>query len=176
MTNAPIIGIAGWKNSGKTTLAVRLVEELTGRGFRVSTIKHAHHALRLDEEGTDSARHRAAGATQVAVVSSRRWALMTEGPEPDFADILGRLDTCDVVIVEGYKSQQIRKIETRRKAAEPGFGLAGKDRNVIAIASDGDDTDTDTDTGLPHFHLDAIEAIADFVVAELRLVKGRGIV
>ena len=46
----PIIGIVGWKNSGKTTLAVRLVEELTGRGLRIATVKHAHHALRLDEE------------------------------------------------------------------------------------------------------------------------------
>jgi len=172
MTNAPIIGIAGWKNSGKTTLAVRLVEELTGRGFRVATIKHAHHALRLDEEGTDSARHRAAGAAQVAVVSSKRWALMTEGPEPDFADILGRLDTCDVVIVEGYKSQPIRKIETRRKDAKPGFDLAGNDPNVIAIASD----EKQNGAGLPHFNLDAIADIADFVVGELRLVKGRGIV
>jgi molybdopterin-guanine dinucleotide biosynthesis protein B len=172
MTNAPIIGIAGWKNSGKTTLAVRLVEELTGRGFRVATIKHAHHALRLDEEGTDSARHRAAGAAQVAVVSSKRWALMTEGPEPDFADILGRLDTCDVVIVEGYKSQPIRKIETRRKDAKPGFDLAGNDPNVIAIASD----EKQNSAGLPHFNLDAIADIADFVVGELRLVKGRGIV
>ena len=97
---------------------------------------------------------------------------MTEGPEPDFADILGRLDTCDVVIVEGYKSQPIRKIETRRKDAKPGFDLAGNDPNVIAIASD----EKQNSAGLPHFNLDAIADIADFVVGELRLVKGRGIV
>ena len=124
MTSAPVIGIAGWKNSGKTTLAVRLVEEFTRRGDRVATVKHAHHALRLDEEGTDSARHRAAGAAQVAVVSSKRWAIMSEGREPDFPDILARLDPCDIIIVEGYKSQPIPKIETRRKDAEPGAHLA----------------------------------------------------
>lgn len=172
MTTAPVIGIAGWKNSGKTTLAVRLVEELTSRGFRVATIKHAHHSLRLDDEGTDSARHRAAGAAQVAVVSSKRWALMSEGPEPDFTDILARLDTCDVVIVEGYKSQPIRKIETRRKDAQPGFDLAGKDPNVIAVATD----DAPAGTSLPHFSLDAITDIADFLIGELGLVKGKGIV
>jgi molybdopterin-guanine dinucleotide biosynthesis protein B len=173
MTTAPVIGIAGWKNSGKTTLAVRLVEELTGRGYRVATIKHAHHDLRLDEEGTDSARHRAAGAAQVAVVSSKRWAIMSEGLEPDFAEILDRLDTSDVVIVEGYKSQPIRKIETRRKDAKPGFQLAGNDPNVIAVATDEPDMES---VHVPQFHLDAVEDIADFVVSQLALVKGKGLV
>ena len=97
MTNAPIIGIAGWKNSGKTTLAVRLVEELTGRGFRVATIKHAHHALRLDEEGTDSARHRADREMddrdqheEVEIVRCQR--LLTEKDRPvDAKDAIGIL-------------------------------------------------------------------------------------
>jgi len=156
-----MIGIVGWKNSGKTTLAVRLVEELTARGLRIATIKHAHHALRLDEKGTDSARHRAAGAKQVAVVSSKRWALMTEGPEPDFADVVAGLEPCDLVVVEGYKSQPIPKIEARRRESAPGGGLAEGDRNVIAIAADyGID-----DTALPIFELDDIGGIADFVVA-----------
>ena len=165
MTSAPVIGIAGWKNSGKTTLAVRLVEEFTRRGYRVATVKHAHHSLRLDEEGTDSARHRAAGAAQVAVVSSKRWAIMSEGREPDFPDILARLDPCDIIIVEGYKSQPIPKIETRRKDAEPGFALAGTDPNVFAVASDGEIVDAE----LPHFDLDDVAAIADFLVARFEL-------
>ena len=63
---------------------------------------------------------------------------MSEGREPDFPDILARLDPCDVIIVEGYKSQPIPKIETRRKDAEPGFALAGTDPNVFAVASDGE--------------------------------------
>ncbi len=169
MTSAPVIGIAGWKNSGKTTLAVRLVEEFTRRGYRVATVKHAHHSLRLDEEGTDSARHRAAGATQVAVVSSKRWAIMSEGREPDFPDILARLDPSDIIIVEGYKSQPIPKIETRRKDAEPGFALAGNDPNVFAVASDGETVDAE----LPHFDLDDVAAIADFLVARFELKSSR---
>jgi molybdopterin-guanine dinucleotide biosynthesis protein B len=169
MTSAPVIGIAGWKNSGKTTLAVRLVEEFTRRGYRVATVKHAHHSLRLDEEGTDSARHRAAGAAQVAVVSSKRWAIMSEGREPDFPDILARLDPCDIIIVEGYKSQPIPKIETRRKYAEPGFALAGTDPNVFAVASDGEIVDAE----LPHFDLDDVAALADFLVARFDLKPSR---
>lgn len=156
----PIIGIVGWKNSGKTTLAVRLVEELTGRGLRIATVKHAHHALRLDEEGTDSARHRAAGAAQVAVVSQKRWALMTEGPEPDFIDVVAQLEPCDLIVVEGYKSQPIPKIEARRRGSEPGAGLAERDERVVAIAADY----AIEGAGVPVFDLDDVGAIADFVV------------
>jgi len=160
-THSPIIGIAGWKNSGKTTLAVRLVEELTARGLSVATIKHAHHALRLDEEGTDSARHRAAGARQVAVVSERRWALMTEAPEPDFADVVAQLEPCDLIVVEGYKSQPIPKIEARRRTSHPGAGLAESDNRVIAIAAD---YALESDR-VPVFELDDIKSVANFVVA-----------
>ncbi|MFY0614115.1 MAG: molybdopterin-guanine dinucleotide biosynthesis protein B [Hyphomicrobiaceae bacterium] len=164
----PIIGIVGWKNSGKTTLAVRLVEELTRRGLRIATIKHAHHALRLDEEGTDSARHRAAGAAQVAVVSQKRWALMTEGPEPDFADVVAQLEPCDLIVVEGYKSQPIPKIEARRRGSEPGAGLAERDDRVVAIAADY----AVEGAKVPVFKLDDVGAIADFVVEAFAIDAG----
>ena len=74
----PVIGIAGWKKSGKTTLVARLIEEFTRRGLKVASVKHAHHDFQIDDEETDSARHRRAGAAQVAVVSAKRWALIGE--------------------------------------------------------------------------------------------------
>ena len=70
-----VFGITGWKNSGKTTLTEKLVAELTRRGWKVSTVKHAHHAFDVDKQGADSFRHRQAGASEVAVVSGRRWAV-----------------------------------------------------------------------------------------------------
>ena len=164
----PIIGIVGWKNSGKTTLAVRLVQEFTARGLAIATIKHAHHALRLDEEGTDSARHRAAGARQVAVVSQRRWALMTEGPEPDFIDVAAQLEPCDLIVVEGYKSQPIPKIEARRRDSHPGSGFAERDDKVIAIAADY----SIEGAKVPVFELDDVQRIADFVVEALGIGAG----
>lgn len=169
---APIIGIVGWKNSGKTTLAVRLVEEFSGRGYRVATVKHAHHNLRLDDDDTDSARHRRAGARQVAVVSSQRWALMTEdpgGPEIDFSDVIARLDPCDLIIVEGYKSQPIPKIEARRQESAPGARLSEQDERVIAVAADYDISDT----SLPVFELDDVAKIADFIVESQKVRKAR---
>jgi molybdopterin-guanine dinucleotide biosynthesis adapter protein len=162
----PVIGIAGWKNSGKTTLATRLIAELTARGFRIASVKHAHHAFQIDEGETDSARHRRAGAQQVAIVSSGRWALVSElcdAPEPSLQEIIARLDPCDLVIVEGYKGAPIPKIEARRRAAASATPLAESDPRVIAIAAD----HVVEGRGLPVFALDDAAGIADFVLAAL---------
>ena len=90
----------------------------TRRGRRVSTVKHAHHDFDIDKEGADSFRHRQAGATEVAIVSGRRWALMHElrdEEEPPLATVLARMAPADIVIVEGYKREGHRKIEARRR-------------------------------------------------------------
>ncbi len=115
-----VIGITGWKNSGKTTLTERLVAEFSRRGLKVATVKHAHHEFDVDQPGTDSFRHRKAGAAEVAIVSSRRWVLMhelLEEDEPALADILARLSPCDIVLIEGYKREPHPKIECRRAEA-----------------------------------------------------------
>ena len=168
LPGAPVIGIAGWKKSGKTTLAVRLIGEFTRRGLRVASVKHAHHAFQIDDAETDSARHRRAGAQQVAIVSSRRWALISElggAPEPDLAAVLARLAPCDLIIVEGYKQAPIAKIEARRRAALCHRPLAETDKSVIAIAAD----HPVEDSGLPAFRLDDIDAIAEFIAVRLCL-------
>lgn len=165
----PVIGIAGWKNSGKTTLAVRLVAHFIGLGLDVATLKHAHHAFDIDDGETDSARHRRAGAAQVAVVSAKRWAIVRElggSSEPDFLDVLDRLDPCDLVIVEGYKSQPIAKIEARRLGSADRAPLAAGDPNVIAIAADHAVTDAGT---LPVFALDDIAGIARHIATSIGL-------
>jgi molybdopterin-guanine dinucleotide biosynthesis protein B len=160
---APVIGVAGWKKSGKTTLVERLIVEFTRRGLKVSTVKHAHHEFQIDDAATDSARHRRAGAAQVAIVSSDRWAVVTElgdTSEPSLRDVLQKLEPCDLVLVEGYKSAPISKIEARRRDGHPGRSLVAEDPNVIAIASDHEVTGTT----VPAFALDDIAAIADFIL------------
>lgn len=165
----PVIGIAGWKNSGKTTLACRLIEELSRRGLRVASIKHAHHAFQIDDGETDSARHRRSGSRQVAIVSGRRWALVTEldragEMEPDLADVVARLDPADIVVIEGYKSAPIPKIEVRRVGAADRSSLAERDPLVIAIATD---QATDAASGPPAFDIDNIAALADFIIVTI---------
>jgi molybdopterin-guanine dinucleotide biosynthesis protein B len=164
--NTPVIGITGWKKSGKTTLVTRLIGEFTRRGLEVATVKHAHHEFQIDDAETDSARHRRAGAGQVAIVSAGRWAIVSElkgAPEPTLEAVIARLDPCHLIIVEGYKSAPIPKIETRRRAAVRQTTLAGQDPNFIAIAAD---HPTDGQ-GLPVFSLDDVAGIADFVAATL---------
>ena len=65
-----IYGVTGWKDCGKTGLMERLVTEFTERGLTVSTIKHAHHSTDVDQKGTDSHRHRMAGASEVVLAST----------------------------------------------------------------------------------------------------------
>lgn len=164
MTRPKIFGIAGWKNSGKTGLAVRLVTELVARGYLVSTIKHAHHDFDIDKVGADSYRHRQAGAHEVTIVSGTRYAIMHElrgAPEPSFEEILARLAPCDLVLIEGYKREPIPKIEARRLEAANRIPLSPEDPHIAAIAAD----HPVSDTHLPVFDLDDTKAIADFVVA-----------
>jgi molybdopterin-guanine dinucleotide biosynthesis protein B len=170
MTASRIFGVTGWKNSGKTTLTEKLVAELVRRGWLVSTVKHAHHDFDIDKEGADSFRHRQAGATEVAIVSGRRWALMHElrdEEEPPLAAILQRMAPADIVIVEGYKREAHRKIETRRREAKSREPLSPSDPNIVAVAADS----AQADETLPVFDLDDIAAIADFVERDAGLTR-----
>ncbi|MER8808061.1 molybdopterin-guanine dinucleotide biosynthesis protein B [Mesorhizobium australicum] len=167
--NRRIFGITGWKNSGKTTLTERLVAELVRRGWKVSTVKHAHHHFDIDKPGADSFRHRQAGATEVAIVSGNRWAMMHElrgEREPPLDAILSRLAPCDIVLVEGYKRESHRKIETRRLEAKDRTPLAVGDPNIVAVAADF----AITDQRLPVFDLDDAKSIADFIERTTGLV------
>ena len=163
MTKPKIFGIAGWKNSGKTSLAVRLVTELIARGYTVSTIKHAHHDFDIDKVGADSFRHREAGAHEVTIVSGTRYAIMHElrgAPEPTLAEVLARLAPCDIVLIEGYKREPVPKIEARRLEAKSREPLAPTDPHIAAIAADHPVDGTD----LPVFDLNDTQAIADFIL------------
>jgi molybdopterin-guanine dinucleotide biosynthesis protein MobB len=160
---SPVIGIVGYKNNGKTTLVVRLVRHLTERGYRVSTIKHAHHTVDIDQPGKDSWQHREAGAQEVVLATSRRWALIHElrdEPEPPLEALLARMSPVDLVIVEGFKAFPHPKIEAHR--AERGTPLlAREDPTVLAVASD----EPLADLNRPVFDLNDVEAIADFALA-----------
>lgn len=156
-----VIGVAGFKNSGKTTLVERLVTELTRRGHRISTVKHAHHSFDIDHEGRDSFRHRKAGASEVAVVSRHRWAIIHESredAEPCLEEILAKLAPCDLVIIEGYKRDGHDKIEVRNLELDHPT-LAGDDPTVVAVAANG----ALADAPVPVFDRDDVTALAGFI-------------
>ena len=156
-----VIGVAGFKNAGKTTLVEKLVTELTRRGHRISTVKHAHHSFDIDHEGRDSFRHRKAGASEVAVVSRHRWAIIHESrdeAEPSLQEILAKLAPCDLVIVEGYKRDSHDKIEVRNLELVHPL-LAGDDPTVVALAANG----PVANAPVPVFDRDDVTALASFI-------------
>ncbi len=162
-----IFGLVGWSGSGKTTLVAKLVPELIGRGFSVSTMKHTHHNFDIDKKGKDSYEHRVAGATDVLITGAKRWALLHENrdaPEPSIDDLLARMEEVDLVLIEGFKSHGHQKMEVHRPEVGKPL-LCGDDPTIVAVASDADLADVD----LPVIDLEDIEAVADFIIGHTGL-------
>jgi molybdopterin-guanine dinucleotide biosynthesis adapter protein len=157
-----VIGLAGWSGAGKTTLLAKVIPRLVGRGIRVSTLKHAHHAFDLDQPGKDSHTHRLAGATEVLVSSANRWALQHElrgAPEPALAELLARLSPVDLVIIEGYKRDTHPKLEIFR--TDNGKPLIHpEDTDIVAIASDA----PLPQARVPRVDLNDADAVADVML------------
>ncbi len=169
----PTFGIAGYKNSGKTTLIVELLRELKGRGWRVGTIKHAHHAFDIDHPGKDSYLHRAAGATEVIVASARRVVHIREldaAGEPELNELVSRMGNVDLVLVEGWKSGNHPRLELRRAAA-PATAIAGRVPGVLGIVSDA----PLPDEALPVLMRANVPVIADFILDAVGLPRRRAL-
>ncbi|MCC7327287.1 MAG: molybdopterin-guanine dinucleotide biosynthesis protein B [Burkholderiales bacterium] len=164
-----IFGFAGWSGSGKTTLIEILIPLLIARVGSVSLIKHAHHGFEVDTPGKDSMRHRQAGCTEVLVSSARRWALMHElrgAPELGLTEALDRLSRCELVLVEGYKTHPMPKLEIWRPSVGKPL-LHPNDPAILAVATD--QPAALLDPRLPVFGLDQVDEIATFIVREAAL-------
>ncbi|KAF0115826.1 MAG: molybdopterin-guanine dinucleotide biosynthesis protein B [Rhodobacteraceae bacterium] len=161
-----VYGVIGWKNSGKTSLMERLVTEITGRGFSVSTVKHVHHSVDLDQPGKDTYRHRQAGAQEVVLASADRLAILVEhrGIEPELPAVLARLAPVDLVLVEGYKRDAHPKVEVWREETGQPLIQSG-DPLVRAVASDATLT-----LPVPVLDLNDTVAVANFILRETGLV------
>ena len=159
-----VIGLAGWSGAGKTTLITRVIPVLVRRGLKVATVKHAHHAFDIDRPGKDSWQHREAGASEVVVASSRRWAVVHElrdEAEPSLAELLAKLSPVDLVIIEGFKRHSHPKLEVYRATVGKPL-IYPQDDCVVAIASDAPLPQAQ----LPVLMLDDIEGIANVLQAE----------
>jgi molybdopterin-guanine dinucleotide biosynthesis protein MobB len=163
-----VFGVVGWKNNGKTTLVERLVAHLTAAGYRVSTVKHAHHEVDLDQPGKDTWRHRQAGACEVVLATARRWAVIHElrgEAEPALDELLARMTPVDVVIVEGFKRFPHPKLEVHRRQRGTPL-LARDDPTVVAVATD----EPLPGLRVPQLGLDDVAGIARFVLDRLEIL------
>ncbi|MCP5306315.1 MAG: molybdopterin-guanine dinucleotide biosynthesis protein B [Chromatiaceae bacterium] len=164
----PLVGIAAFSGTGKTTLLLELVPLLKAAGLRIAVVKHAHHSFEMDQPGKDSYRLRAAGADEMLVAARCRVGWIREckdrSDEPRLQEVLAMLDPSrlDLVLVEGFKAEPIPKIELHRAALGKPL-LFPKDPNIVAIATDGQGLALDPGP-LPLLALDDPAEVAAFVL------------
>ena len=159
-----IFGIAGHSGMGKTTLLEHLVPELQSRGLVVSVIKHSHKDLDIDRPGKDSYRLRETGCHEVLVMGRRRWVLMhelSEDIEPPLSLLLDQLQSCDLVLIEGFKQGNFPKLEVWRAELNK-QSLSPTLPGVLAVATN----DTFTTLDVPILALSDTVSIADFIVQQ----------
>ena len=157
----PVFIFVGHSNAGKTTFVEKLIPELTRRGRRVATIKHAHHKVELDTEGKDSWRYKRAGAAMSMLVTTSALQLVADAAERrEPSQLAGRfLGEADVVLAEGFSHAEGPKIEVLRRASGKPPRCAIGD-GLIAIVTDCDEVYPE----LPHFALDDAAGVADFLL------------
>lgn len=170
----PLLALAAWSGTGKTTLLKQLIPLLRERGIRPGLIKHTHHDMDVDKPGKDSYELRKAGAEQTLVASSQRWALMTETPdgkEPDLYRLAGRMDSrhLDLILVEGFKHEAIAKIQLYRDGCGHEPEEIQPDSYTLALASD-----IPFDVGLPQLDINQPREIVDFIAEWLKQQRLEG--
>ena len=155
-----VIGIIGWKNSGKTYLAQKIIKKLTQKGLNISSIKRAHHNFDIDIPNSDSYLHRQSGSKQVIISSSKKWAKITElnnKKEKTLIELLNELESTDIVIVEGFKKENHPKIEIIEDPEKK--YLFKTTNNVIAVISN-----VSLNTKIPQFKKNEIDLIIEFIL------------
>lgn len=170
--HVPVIGLAAYSGTGKTTLAEQIMPLLRAAGLRVAVVKHVHHNFDIDKPGKDSYRLREAGASPVLVASAKRWVLMAETPgqaDPHLDSLLLRLEqsALDLVFVEGFKHEAFAKIELYRAGLDNPL-LFPEDPHIIAIATD---SELPVATQLPILDINDPKRVAEFILA---WYEGRG--
>lgn len=164
----PVMGFAAFSGTGKTTLLKKLIPLLHAKGLNIGVIKHTHHDIEPEQPGKDSYELRHAGATQTLLAAPRRWSLITETPgqeDPVLNEMLQQLDQdkLDVILVEGFRDEDIPKIELHRSTLGKPF-LFGDDRNIIAIATD---DSRSIKTTLPVLDINNPADIVEFILQKI---------
>lgn len=163
----PILGIAAWSGTGKTTLLEKLLPRLGEYGLSVAVIKHAHHSFDVDQPGKDSYKLRSAGAAPVLVASRQRFALMQETPgqeEPDLGQLIAMMapHKPDLVIVEGFKAWPIPKLVLYRDGIGDAAILTGQWVEAVALSAP---PPVELAASVTQLDLDDSEAITRWIVS-----------
>ncbi|GHU20820.1 hypothetical protein FACS189475_09970 [Betaproteobacteria bacterium] len=157
----PVFIFVGHSNSGKTTFVEKLIPELTRRGQRIATIKHAHHKVELDTTGKDSWRYKQAGAALSMLVTTSALQLIADADaQREPLQLAERfLGEADLVLAEGFSHAPGPKIEVLRRATGKPPRCVLED-DLVAIVTDCPEIYPE----LPHFSLDDATGVADFLL------------
>ena len=156
MASIPAIAFAAYSGTGKTTLIEKIIRCLKEKGVRLAVIKHDAHDFDIDHEGKDTWRFTQAGADMTIIGSSVMTAIIDQR-EHSVQEIISRISGVDLILVEGYKNEKLPTIGICRR--EMGKGFTSDLNRFIAIV-----TDEVLETEIPCFGLEAIEAIAGFIL------------
>lgn len=155
-----VFGVIGHSNVGKTTLIENLIQILANENKKVGAIKHDAHDFEIDHKGKDSYRLKQAGAKVVAISSNSKWALIEEvQKEKSLSEILGFFGDCDYVFIEGYKLENIPKVEVYRSEFTYTPLVQNGIENVILVVSD----TPDRYFGPPTRHISDYLGIVEFI-------------
>jgi molybdopterin-guanine dinucleotide biosynthesis adapter protein len=155
---------AGKSGTGKTTILEKLIPELKKRKLRIGTIKHHHADFEMDVPGKDSWRHKKAGAVKTVISSPNRIGIVMDVDHDHSPEELSHFLTgVDIILVEGFKGENLPKVEIFRKGAHES-PLCLKDKNLIAMV-----TDSELDLNVPLFGLDDMKGLADLIVKTFNL-------
>jgi molybdopterin-guanine dinucleotide biosynthesis protein B len=155
-----VVPIVGYSGSGKTTLLVRVIEEMTRRGYRVGTIKHHRHEVELDIPGKDTWRYKHSGAVATLIYSAQRIGLVRdEAREPGIEELISLMPRVDLILMEGYKRIERAKLEVFRSDVSDQPACLD-DTHLVALI-----TDTPLDVAMPRFSPRDIQGVTDFIVA-----------
>ena len=169
-----IFGLAGFSNSGKTTLALSLIKVFRKKGYSLGTIKHAHHNFDIDKPGKDSWKHREAGSQEIIVSSSKRIAHIIEhdnDQDTNLSELISLQKNKDIILVEGFKKEKIPKIEVWRENENREI-ISLYDKNIFAIATDNIDNKELIKLEKKILDLNKPKLIADYIINYFDLEKG----
>lgn len=168
-----IVNFVGYSGSGKTTLIEKIIPILVSKGLKVSCVKNAHHGFDMDKKGKDSYRYREAGATQIIVRSDDRWAMLTETEKkkPELSELISHLDPCDIVVVEGFKSEDsdALRLEIWRDLGRYEKPICADDHRISAVVTD---TQNPAFGSLPIFDINNPQKLAEFILGNLNIKVG----
>lgn len=157
-----VIAISGVKNSGKTTLIERLIPKLSCEGLKIATIKHDGHDFECDIEGTDTYKHKNAGAYGTAIFSKNKFMVVKEQKHTNEEELISYFNDADIILLEGFKYSDYPKIEIIRKGNST--SSVCKEETLLAIVSDIEFIETKVKV----LNINDVESIGDLILEYVR--------